>query len=69
MKAKIKVRQGNSLIKKYDIEYRTKKELCRLYQEARKAWEEYNVTMETSSHNVSYSHTYKEQFYKTKHKQ
>lgn len=68
MKAKIKVRQGDHLVKQYDLEYRTKKELFKLYQEARKVWEEYNVTMETTTHNVSYSHTYKEQFYKTKHK-
>ena len=61
MKAKIKVRQGDHLVKQYDLEYRTKKELFKLYQEARKVWEEYNVTMETTTHNVSYSHTFKQQ--------
>lgn len=61
MKAKIKVRQGDHLVKQYDLEYRTKKELFKLYQEARKVWEEYNVTMETTTHNVSYSHTFQQQ--------
>ena len=64
MKAKIKVRQGEQLVTEYEIEYNGARELNTLYQEARQVWAEYDVTVETPTHNISYSHTYKEQHFK-----
>jgi hypothetical protein len=61
MKAKIKVKQGDKVIKKYTIEYDSARELNALYQEARQVWAEYDVIAETPSYDISYSHTYKEQ--------
>jgi uncharacterized protein RhaS with RHS repeats len=64
MKAKIKVKQGDKVIKKYTIEYDSARELNALYQEARKVWAEYDVVAETPAYDISYSHTYKEQNFK-----
>jgi uncharacterized protein RhaS with RHS repeats len=64
MKAKIKVKQGDKVIKKYTIEYDSARELNALYQEAREVWAEYDVVAETPSYDISYSHTYKEQNFK-----
>lgn len=61
MKAKIKVKKGDKVIKKYTIEYNSARELKTLYHEARAVWEEYDVIAETSTHNISYSHTYQQQ--------
>lgn len=68
MKAKIKVIEDNKLIKEYEIEYNGARELNTLYQEARKVWDEYDVIAETPTHNISYSHTYKQQFLNNKNK-
>lgn len=61
MKAKIKVKEGDNLIKEYEIEYNSARELNTLYQEARKVWEEYDVVAETPAYDISYSHTYQQQ--------
>jgi hypothetical protein len=66
MKAKIKVRDGETLIKEYEIEYASNKELHRLYHEAREVWAEYHVEADLPTHIISYSHTYKEQFHNPK---
>jgi hypothetical protein len=63
MKANIKVKKGDKIINEYTIEYDSCKELNALYQEARKVWAEYDVIAETPSYDISYSHTYKEQYF------
>jgi hypothetical protein len=63
MKANIKVKQGDNVIKEYTIEYDSARELNALYQEAREVWAEYDVIAETPSYDISYSHTYKEQIF------
>jgi len=64
MKATIKVKQGNKVIRNYTIEYDNARELNALYQEAREVWAEYDVVAETPAYDISYSHTYKEQHFK-----
>lgn len=66
MKATIKVKQGDTLIKEYEIEYQNLRELHTLHQEARQVWDEYDVIAETPAYDISYSHTYKQQFHNTK---
>lgn len=61
MKAKIKVKEGNNIIKEYEIEYNSVRELHTLHNEAREVWAEYDVIAETPTYNVGYSHTYQQQ--------
>ena len=64
MKAKIKVKDGDVIIKEYEIKYDNARELHTRYHEAREVWAEYHVVAETPTHDISYSHTYKEQHFK-----
>lgn len=66
MKATIKVKQNDVIIKEYEIEYNNARELNAIYQDARKVWDEYDVIAETPTHDISYSHTYRQQFHDTK---
>lgn len=58
MKATFKIKDGDKVIKQYEMEVSTAKELNAEFQEARKVWDEYMVEAETEMFSMSYSHTY-----------
>ena len=62
MIATFKVYDKGKIIEEYYMEYNSHKELHNLFHEARKVWAEYHVVAETSEYNMTYSHTYKEQY-------
>ena len=65
MNAQFRVLDGQEVIKSYEIEYNSAKELNNLFHEARKVWDEYMVEVEFDLGIMSYSHTYRDE---VKHK-
>lgn len=66
MKATIQITNDvGEFIKEYEIEYERPKDLHNTLQDARKTWDEYYVKAITRTHDISYSHTYKEQYFKS----
>jgi hypothetical protein len=58
MIAQFKVLNGTQVVKQYDMEYSSAKELHDLFHEARRVWDEYMVEVETELTIMSYSCTY-----------
>jgi len=51
------------VIKTYELEYTEPKHLNSLFHEAREVWNEYFVEAETDTFTLSFSHTYREEWY------
>ena len=60
MNAQFKVLDGQKVIKQYEMEYSSAKELNDLFHEARKVWAEYMVEVHMEGGMMTYSHTYAE---------
>lgn len=60
MNAQFKILDGEKVIKQYEMEYGSVKELNDLFHEARKVWDEYMVEVDYGYGVMSYSHTYAE---------
>ena len=61
MKAKIEVsNDAGEVVTQYDVEYNKPKELHDILRDARKNWLESHIKAITPTHNISFSHTYKE---------
>ena len=58
MKATFRIKDGDKVIKQYEMEVASAKELNTEFHEARKVWDEYMVEAETESFTLTYSHTY-----------
>lgn len=63
-KAVFKVKDGEEIVKMYEMEYRSAKELHELFQEARRVWDEFMVEIEFDLGVMSSSHTYRDQVLK-----
>ena len=61
MKATFKIKDEDKLIKQYDMEVASAKELNDEFHEARKVWDEYMVEVETEMYSFTYSCTYAEE--------
>jgi len=61
MNAQFRVLDGQKVIKQYEMEYSSAKELNDLHHEARKVWDEYMVEVENEYMVMSFSHTYAEE--------
>jgi len=69
MNAQFRVLDGQEVIKMYEMEYNSPKELNNLFHEARKVWDEYMVEVEFDLGNyilgiMRHSHTYRDQVLK-----
>ena len=60
MNAQFRVLDGQKVIKQYEMEYSSAKELNDLFHEVRKVWDEYMVEVHMEGGMMSYSHTYAE---------
>ena len=58
---RIMTRSGEQMVENYYLPYSSADELNKLIQEAREAWDEYYVEVETDSFVQSFSHTYSEE--------
>lgn len=61
MNAQFRILDGQKVIKQYEIEFDSTKELNDLFHEARKVWDEYIVEVDTYYMTMTYSHTYAEE--------
>lgn len=61
MKAIFRVLDGQEVIKVYEMDFQSVKELNELFQESRKVWAEYMVEVDTDYMTLAYSHSYAEE--------